>query len=182
MSHKLVAVSATSFEQFGCVQCGCDYVYNSRGISAVGTELVKCKECDTEFIVLAYGFKKSTLGFGNLVEYPELQKHPRTGTLKHRYVKSVMVPDAYDLVGFVKSKEVREQFLKMFSEIIFEGNNKEGTYCFTSGKMTIWLDYRRNQTNWIQLKIGSYSGCMQNVDSLSKLTSHVITQKNKSLK
>jgi len=179
MLHKIIAVSSSSFDQWGCIQCGSDSVYNSRGVSGVATVPAKCKECDTEFVLLSHGLTKSNLGFGHPAVYPKLHKHPRIGIPKHQYLKPDVVPEEYDLAGFVKSQLVREQFLKMFSEIIVEGENKNGTYCFVFGKKTIWLDYRKSEPNWMQLKIGYYSEYMKNIDSLSLLTTNIITTKKK---
>jgi hypothetical protein len=46
----------------------------------------------------------------------------------------------YDLVGFVRTKQVGERVIEMFKKII-------GENCKT------WLDWRKYESNWIQIKI-----------------------------
>lgn len=153
--NKLIAVSWSDYEKHGCVECGCEYCYN-QGIQGRGTSPVTCGECGSGFVILADGLKVSAFGFGEPAIYPELQKHPREGTPKHKYVRPDIKPPnggeywaprsiGYDLSGFVKCKEAGERIVKMVEKII----KKEPK---------TWLDYRKNEPNWIQVKFQKEDG------------------------
>lgn len=74
-----IAVSKNDYGDCGCPYCGYRSGYSP--ISGGGTAIVVCGECERSFAVLAVGVTKSTIGFGEF--YPELQPHPRKGTLAH---------------------------------------------------------------------------------------------------
>jgi len=145
-----MAVSWSEFNKYGCVKCGCDYCYNGP-ISGGGSNPVTCVECGTKFVILADGLTESRLGFGDPAVFPRLRKHPRTGTPNHAYIMPDIRPEGegeffnprgigYDLAGFVKSKQAGERIIKMFEEVIVT-------------PVTTWLDYRKNEPSWIQVKV-----------------------------
>jgi hypothetical protein len=158
MDNNIIAVSWSEYEQFGCVQCGCDYCYGT-GISGGGTAPVICGECGIFFVVLVDGLEKSRIGFGNgedgVPPYPTLQQHPRQGKPKHKYERPDVRPEVgeywsprgvgYDLSGFVKSKEAGERIVQIVEKII---NKKPNT----------WLDYRPHEPTWIQVKFQKEDG------------------------
>jgi len=190
MLHKIIAVSSSSFDQWGCIQCGSDSVYNSRGVSGVATVPAKCKECDTEFVLLSHGLTKSNLGFGHPAVYPKLHKHPRKGIKKHAYIRPDIRPEGggeyfaprglnCGLAGFVKCKEAGERIVKMFSEIALERNNPNDTLCFICGKNPAKLDYRKEAPDWIRVVIGYCPEGRKNIEILHELTSNGIITKEK---
>lgn len=158
MNNDAIAVSWSDFQKFGCVHCGCDYCYNGP-VSGGGSSPVTCGECENGFVILADGLSQSRIGFGILdgsTLYPELQEHPRKGSLKHEYVRPDVSPEGegeywyprgigYDLSGFVKSKAAGERILKMVEKVIGK-------------KPNTWLDYRPSEPKWIQLKVQANDG------------------------
>lgn len=161
----LRAISVSDYKKSGCINCGCDFCYNQRGISGGGVAPAKCGECQKEFIILADGMKKSTIGFGTdkkdekgetIFEYPILGEHPRKGIKKHKFVRPDVRPEnsigdfcnprgvGYDLACFVKSKEAGQRITDMINRVNKEYNDK-GFSC--------WLDYRKKEPLWIQVKI-----------------------------
>lgn len=157
---RLIAVSWSSFEESGCVNCGCDYCY-STGIQRNGTSPVICGECKTEFVILADGRVISGIGFGSPSFHPELTQHPRAGTPKHKFSCPDIRPEAGgdfwyprgvgigrygpDASGFVKSKEAGERIVGLVEKIIGK-------------KPATWLDYRDFEPTWIQVKFQALDG------------------------
>ncbi|MGM9878178.1 MAG: hypothetical protein ACI33S_05985 [Bacilli bacterium] len=90
------------------------------------------------------------------IVYPIVGKHPRKGTLKHKFVRPDIRPGngegdfcnprgvGYNLTCFVKSKEAGQRITDMINKINKEYDNK-GFSC--------WLDYREYEPLWIQVKI-----------------------------
>jgi len=165
-----IAISWSDYEKYGCPNCGninCVQTGNFRGGSS---QQAKCKECNTNFIVLADGLMKSTLGFGmkdNTFFYPEWRTHPRKGMPTHAfvYVRPDKYPEGegeyfaprgigYDLAGFVESKLAGERIVKMFEVALRK-------------PITTWLDYREYEPDWIQVKVQKED---VNLDKLYKLT------------
>lgn len=152
MNKDIIAVNWSEYEEHGCVHCGCDYCYTGP-VSGGGSNPVTCGECGEGFIILANGLSGSRMGFGSPAIYPKLQKHPRVGIPKHEYIIPDIRPEGegeffsprgigYDLAGFVKSKQAGERIVQMFKEAL----NKEPS---------TWLDYRKNEPTWIQVKVQS---------------------------
>jgi hypothetical protein len=56
--EKLIAVSYSDFEKYGCVNCGCEFCY-SGSVRVSGTTPVTCGECKKEFVILADGVTRS---------------------------------------------------------------------------------------------------------------------------
>jgi len=144
--NNIIAISWAEFNAYGCVNCGCEDVFNPTGISGGGGAFAKCGECSTEFYIVADGLKKS-----NWTNCPEVQTHPRVGIPKHPYIKPDLKPEGEgeffsprgvgsDLAGFVKSKEGGERIVRMFEVVLRR-------------KVTTWLDYREHEPNWIQVKV-----------------------------
>lgn len=161
----MIAVSWSSYEKSGCINCGCEYCYNNSGLQGGGTADVTCGECGKQFVILADGLTKSRIGYGTnrkdakgetIFEYPTLQEHPRKDIPKHKYVRPDVRPVngigefcnprgvGYDVACFVKSKEAGQRITDMINKINEEYDNK-GFSC--------WLDYREREPNWIQVKI-----------------------------
>lgn len=159
-----LAVNWSDYEKFGCVNCGCEYCYG-QGISGGGTSPVVCGECEEHFVILADGLTESSFSFGENKWKPILVKHPRNGTMKHEYIRPDEPPIdggewwnprgvGYDLSGFVKCKQAGERIIAMIKNII-EKEPKS------------WLDYRKSEPNWIQVKIQSDDGF--NLEKLCEL-------------
>ncbi|MDO4282816.1 MAG: hypothetical protein Q4D02_04190 [Clostridia bacterium] len=182
----LNAISNHDFKEFGCPNCGCDFAYNSCGISGMGAMPAKCGECNHEFVILADGLTESPIGFGteNQNEYyhPKLQTHPRKGTPKHKFVRPDLRPEngigefcsprgvGYDLACFVKSKEAGQRIVQMFEKIAAKRKKKaQGCKCFVCGHSPAWLDYRPHEPLWIQVKIQYCSKHERNISVLSQL-------------
>ena len=167
MSEGMIAVSWSEYQKHGCIKCGCDYCY-SGNISGGGSTPLTCGECGEEFMVLADGLAQSRIGFGNdsgSAIYPKLQLHPRTEPW-HKYVRPDIRPEGegdffnsrgvgYDLAGFVKSKEAGERIIQMFKDVL----NKD---------ISTWLDYRKNEPTWIQVKVQKEDVNLEMLHSLVK--------------
>ncbi len=176
----MVAVSSSDYQQFGCVECGCDFAYNN-GIKFSGVVLLKCGECGKEFAILADGLTKSTMTFSTgkkdsngeiIFSCPTLQEHPRKGIEKHKFIRPDIRPKygngefcnprgiRYDLACFVRSKEAGERVVKMFQNIQKEYKDER---CFTCR-----LDYRENEPLRGQVKI--------NYDNIGEHNASVLSQ------
>jgi len=173
VKNEIIAVSASSFKHWGCINCGCDYCYGT-GVSGYGANPVKCGECETFFIILSDGITKSRMGLGEPAVYPLLKEHPRKNIPAHEYVRPDIRPEdgngeyfqsrgvGYDLAGFVKCKKAGERIVLMFRDVL----NKEPR---------TWLDYRENEPTWIQVKIQKEDGI--DLDKLhSLLEDGIITE------
>ena len=156
----MIAISDSDRREFGCPYCGCDTALVS-GSFGGGTFPVSCIECKKNYVVLADGISRSTMGFGTnkkdingkiIFEYPVLSEHPRKGISAHKYVAPDVKPEngdycsprgvGYDLACFVKTKMAGERIVEMVKE--FED---KGVSC--------WLDYREHEPNWIQVKFST---------------------------
>ena len=163
----IIAVSYSDYNKYGCVKCGCEYC--SVDIVSGPSTPVICGECESKFIILKDGLKKSSVGLatqkndkdGNTIyEFPLLSVHPRKGVLKHPYVRPDIRPDngigefatprgvGYDIACFVKSKEAGKRIVEMFDK-----KNKEYEEMGNKFVFSCCLDYRPNEPKWIQVKI-----------------------------
>lgn len=162
------------FEQFGCPNCGCDYVHSNM---RVGNQVpVTCGECETNFMLLPDDMDISTLkvGYGDEPAQPaRVIKHPRIGIAKHSYKAPDVRPEGggeywrprgigYDLAGFVPSKEAGERIVAMF-------------HLALSRPPKTWLDYRPNEPKWIQVKVQKEDADLEMLYNLTKETG-IITQ------
>lgn len=85
----MIAISYSDYLKYGCPSCGCDSAAGGN-FSGHGTSDGTCRECGTNFVILADGQRKSSIGYGTgrkdsseetIFEYPELQPHPRKAHL-----------------------------------------------------------------------------------------------------
>jgi hypothetical protein len=145
----MIAISNSDYQKYGCPKCGCDSSILSRCYTG-DTHPVTCRECKENFVILADGLKKSSLGFGYNAGYPELQEHPRKGTPWHPWIAPDPRPEygeywnprgiGYDLSGFVQSKQAGERLLDMVKDVLGKDNPES------------WLDWREYEPEWIQFK------------------------------
>ena len=91
----MIAINYSDYLKYGCPNCGCDSARGGRFFGG-GTSSAICRECETNFIILADNIKKSAFGFGTdkkdkdgktIFEYPEAQIHPRKGTPWHPWIQ-----------------------------------------------------------------------------------------------
>lgn len=191
------AVSQSDFKKYGCVECNCDFAHNSGGVSGGGCAMLKCGECGTEFVIMADGVERSSsMGFyaygdkkfayAVLKEdyaYPIKEPHPKPNQ-KHPFVRPDIRPPVgeyftprgvgYDLAGFVESKEAGARIVAMFNQLVPPNANKE-KYCFVTGGKPAWLDYRKDEPLWIQVKIGYSKEKETNIKALCILTEQTNT-------
>lgn len=174
----MIAIGSLDFNRFGCPYCGCDYATST--CYGFGTTPAICGECKKEFVVLANGMKKSSIGFGgdgnNIAEYPDIQKHPRYGIPSHKYESPDIRPDqdnaefwssrgiGYDLSGFVKSKQAGERLLKMVKEVLCKDDPSS------------WLDYRENEPKWIQFKFQKSEFNLNKLEEMVKANNEILTK------
>lgn len=175
------AVSISEYKKYGCINCGCDFAYNNCGVRCYGTIPVKCGECGSEFVILSDDLTVSKIGFGTgkkdsndeeIIEYPKLISHPRTGIMKHGFIREDVRPKTgdgefcrprgvgYDLSCFVRSKEAGERVVRMFNNI----RTKE-----EENNFSCYLDYRPTEPLWIQIKIGYDEIGEKNASALAQL-------------
>lgn len=89
----MIAININDFYKYGCPKCGC----NSATVpnkDDKGTSIHICLECHSKYIVLDDGVNKSSIAVNtntkdkdgyNIIEYPELQSHPRKGLPCHEW-------------------------------------------------------------------------------------------------
>lgn len=154
----MIAISYLDYLKYGCPSCGCDSAAGGN-VSGYGTSSGTCRECNTTFVILGEGKRKSEIGYGTgkkdsngktIFEYPELQQHPRKGTPWHKWVQPDPRPEygeywsprgiGYDLSGFVQSKQAGERVLEIVKEVL--GKEEPAS----------WLDWREYEPTWIQFK------------------------------
>lgn len=159
------AINWTSFEEHGCINCGCDFCYNDNGIAINNNFIATCGECKTKFLVLSDNVNRSMIGCytgkqdengEDIFEYPFVEEHPRKGIPKHKFVNPDVRPEngvgdfciprgvGYDLACFVRSKEAGQRITDMINDMAKEAKNNA---------FTCQLDYREHEPLWIQVKI-----------------------------
>lgn len=179
MEKKTMAISAESFELYGCPHCG--YRSGFSLVSYSGSTSCRCGECDGNFILLAEGVEKSAISVGNPATFLELTKHPREGIPAHgrpdtrpegggeffqsRGIGLDITPGCFvcggkealytNISGFVRTKEAGERVVKMFNGV--------GAY----------LDFREHEPDRVQVKIGA---CDKHLGNL-KLLEGIIKDK-----
>ena len=178
-AYTRVAVSIAELIQFGCPYCG--FRSGSQSLSAGGAVVWSCGECGKECCGLSADLTKSPIGFGEINNpfYPELQDHPRRGIPSHgrldkrpeeggelfssRGFGLDMTPGCFvcgggdgihnNIAAFVQCKEAGERVVAMFNQ-------------------GARLDYREQEPDRVQVKIGV---CEQHLPKLEKL--HMLTLK-----
>ena len=135
----MIAISEKDYKDFGCVNCGCDFVFNNGGICGCNI-MVECAECKERFFILKDGFDKTNILFFNstkgIYEHLPLKEHPRIGIYKHSFVQKDIRP-GNDIGEFCKilvtgdelifslcSKECANRIKFMFEEINNEYNEE----------------------------------------------------------
>lgn len=188
----IIAVAAPDLNEWGCPTCG--YRSGSVGMTVGGSGAWRCGECGADCCVLAPGQTRSAIGFhvtqNNEALYPELQPHPRTGVPAHgrpdtrpegggeffssRGVGKDSTPGCFvcgvaggtqlrvtnNVAGFVQTKAAGERVVEMFE----------------AGAR---LDYREDEPDRTQVKIGACALHRENAYGLHELTraaDRVITQ------
>lgn len=174
-----IAVAAKEVEQFGCPYCGYRSGYSP--ISAAGTSIVVCGECNRNYAMLAEGLTRSAIGFGDY--FPKLVDHPRHGTPSHgrpdkqpeqggeyfgsRGIGMDYAPGCFvcgggnsmynNIAAFVHGKAAGERVVAMFSQ-------------------GARLDYRESEPDRVQVKIGA---CVEHRTNLERL--HTLTHEKEGI-
>jgi hypothetical protein len=164
--EKQIAISWSDYQQHGCPNCGCASSHGS-GAQGGGTIPSQCLECGSQFVILSYGLKKSTIGFSegqsddkkDILYYPLLVKHPREAISKHEYVNQKKgehySPKGLrsDLTSFVKSPEAKQRVIEMYQEIFREFEDKSKLIdLFGTSEFSELLDYASEESIAIQVK------------------------------
>ncbi len=175
-----IAVSSREVQEFGCPYCG--YRSASQSLAGHGAALLRCGECNRGFVALADGITRSPIGFGGgrcLEEatYPELQDHPRRGTLAHgrpderpddggeffssRGIGFDQTPGCFvcggtdglrhNIAAFVQCKAAGERVVAMFAH-------------------GARLDYREHEPDRVQVKVGACDAHKTRLEHLHALT------------
>mgnify|MGYP003419590450 CR=1 FL=1 len=168
------AIIAVSFEEhalYGCPYCG--YRSGLAGLRQGNCVIWDCAACNNTCVLLGGGLKKSIIGLGEKTVYPELQEHPRKGIPAHgnednspemggeffsvRGIGTDMTPGCFicggdsnfrnNIAAFVKTREAGARVVSMFE---------------TGAR----LDYRENEPDRVQVKIGA---CDEHKPNLEKL-------------
>ncbi|MFA5051074.1 MAG: hypothetical protein WC499_03095 [Patescibacteria group bacterium] len=177
-AQSVIAVSASEFGKFGCPHCG--YRSGSIRISVGGSAAWKCgsEECEKICCILADGVTESSFGFGEKGYSSKLQPHPRRGIPSHG--RSDKKPEGggeffhsrgigldncncficgthdrtgkghtvlHNIAAFVQCKVAGERIVAMFSK-------------------GVRLDYREEEPDRVQVKIGA---CDKHLVNLQKL-------------
>lgn len=178
----MIAISWSDYMKYGCPSCGCDSA-SGGNFSGHGTSEGTCRECGTNFVLLADGQRKSGIGFGTgkkdengktIFEYPELQVHPRKGIPWHKWVQPDPRPEygeywnprgiGYDLSGFVKSKQAGERLLTMVKEVLGKENP------------STWLDWREYEPTWIQFKFQKEEFDLEKLEKMAIENDRILTR------
>lgn len=124
---------------------------------------------------------KSSIGFyigkdengKDIYDYPEVKDHPRKGTPKHAFIPPDPRPEegeywrsrgiGYDLAGFVRSKSAGLRILLMVMKVL--GNDNP----------TSWLDYRKDEPEWIQFKFQKEEFNLELLDKLTSEAGGIVT-------
>ncbi len=175
--QQSIAVSEKDYRDFGYPYCG--YRSGRSPISGRGTAVVICGECDCSFAVLGDGVARSTIGLDGV--YPELQPHPRNGTLAHgrldkrpegggEFFRSRGI--GYDsCTCFVCGTNVRdEQEHSMLNNIAaFVQCREAGVRVVAMFPQGARLDYRDFEPDYVQVKVGACDEHLPNLERLDKL-------------
>jgi hypothetical protein len=173
-TQKIVAVSGTEHDEFGCPYCG--YRSGYYRLSCQGTYCWECGECNKGCAVLADGLTKSVIGFGEDKYYPDLQDHPRRGIPKHgrsderpagggeffrsRGIGLDTTPGCFvcggetclhhNIAAHVRTKAAGERILDMF-------------------QTGAWLDWRERSPDYVQVKVGACETHLPNLSYIHSL-------------
>lgn len=178
----MLAISDKDWFLYGCPNCGCDTSIGGNVIFG-GTQFATCENCKLEYMILANGVDKSSIGIstknGTETEYPVLIEHPRRYFPKWKYewpdVKPTNTYDdtseyfaprgvGYDLAGFVRSKQAGERIIELVKKVLNTDN------------VATWLDYRPHEPKWIQVKFQKEEFNLEKLYNLTK-DAGIITEK-----
>jgi len=191
----IACISWSDYDRFGCPSCGCDSAAGG-GVSGGGAQLAVCRECGSNYVILADGLEKSSMGFnkdggtvfsmrGELEEsddivIPVRQKHPRHGTPKHAYIRPDVRPDGGG--DFFNSRGIgidttpgcfccggEKKYYNNIAAFVESKQAGERIVEFFGG-FGAWLDYREYEPDWIQVKIGACDEHLPNLKKLAELT------------
>lgn len=175
----MLAVSYSDYQTYGCPNCGCDT--SIRG-SFYRTDSVPftCENCHVEFMVLADGLEKSSIGTyasknSKEAEFPIRIEHPRKAVgPKWEYEWPDLKPEygeyfasrgiGYDLAGFVKSRQAGERIVEMARQVL------------NLRHIRSWLDYRPDEPKWIQVKFQDDEFDLELLDKKTRENNDIITE------
>lgn len=130
-----VGYSMDSYEEFGCIKCGCDTA-TLEEIYIAGEYMPGiCSECGEYFVILAGEFLEIAKK-GKVIDGVILAEHPRKGIKKHEYKVKDIKPELGEYYtprgignfysyGFVKSMAAAKRIVEMFEEFKEETDDKE---------------------------------------------------------
>ena len=78
LERKVVAVSVSAFNAYGCPHCG--GIFGSSSMSGGGASVWNCADCDQTTNVVNDDLKQSPIGYGSgggETVYPLVEAHPR---------------------------------------------------------------------------------------------------------
>jgi hypothetical protein len=175
--NLVIAVSAKELNEFGCPHCGFQSGHVS--ISGGGSAVWNCggEDCGKSCCVLSQGVTESTIGFDGF--NPRLQDHPRRGTPRHGK------PDKRPEGGgeFFRSRGIGVDntpgcfvcgggFDLRHNIAAFVVTKEAGERVVTMLEMGARLDYREQEPDRVQVKIGACNHHLPNLERLNELTRH----------
>lgn len=155
----MITISQASYKLYGCPTCGC--IHGQCPSVIGGVAYMICTECKDRYYVAYNG-------------HQDIVSHPRNNIPFHDYESPDLRPDygeywksrgvGYDLSGFVKSKKAGERLLEMVKDVLSVENPKT------------WLDFRKNEPNWIQFKFNKEEFDLCKLDVLAEENNGVVTK------
>lgn len=185
----MIAISSSDFEKFGCVNCGCDFVYNVGDFTSSTVITVKCAKCGAEFTILTDGttsvshpeiFNPDILDHDDkytleVREYPRKGKQKKISTIKiveGDYGMNAITKEAY-ISYFVKDVETGKHIIGMFDALKEKYKEKysirSDCKCFLCGKQAVELN---NGCNPLDIRVNVFA-CNKHERLLSE-TSKII--------
>ena len=193
----MIAICNSDFKAYGCIKCGCDFVYNTGDLNSKDTIIVKCAKCGTKFQIFADGITISPISTSNpdiLDEedyYVKLTEHPRKGKSKKisntKKIRAGKIGEFCILDNYYENTSTREKYISYFVKDIESGKrildifdkflkirNIEGKdcNCFVCGKKAVYLN---KKTNPLDVRVSIFA-CNEHRHNLLKLyNGNVIT-------
>lgn len=185
----MIAISNSDFEKFGCVNCGCDFVFSANEFNSSTAIIVECSECGTKFFIFADSTTSvSYSGNPDFLDYDEnectleVTKHPRKGIPKkistEKIVKgssgwSIGITKEHFVSYFVKDIKTGKHIINFFDTLEKKDNKRKNCKCFLCGKNSAQFS---KESNPLDIRVEIFA-CEEHEYLLSATQLNLILQK-----
>jgi hypothetical protein len=181
VDFTILAVIEDEYRAYGCPYCG--YRSGFTAMHVRNAMLRICGECNFSCVVVHHTLSKSPISFGDNKFKPKVQPHPRKGLPSHGK-PDIGPPDGEYFNSRGLGNDANLGCFVCGGEPTFRNNISAFVRCKDSGTRIVnmfkhgcRMDYREDEPDRVQVKIGACDYHLPNLRALDKIKSIITRQK-----